>query len=164
MAGIFEINKWMLNAISETQNDGITRDIHIRDANIPKVNKKNINKLNILYSIFEDLVVIINETNTDGIGVYMSIELISNSKLLQGLPNNTSELEDLINEDWIFSEIIVYKPFKHELISLVEFYRTPIFLSNSNKNINVFYKEFRTQEEKLLDSFFTREINICYCP
>lgn len=151
-----KLRVWLIDAVKNVQNDGITRDIHVDELLRIQKDKKQ-TKLQYLLTFFQNVVKELELLNTDGLGIFLAITLNGNSKSLQGCPK-IGELDDLLNKHWKYSEVIVYKPYDPTSVSLLEFYRVPIVELKNQDNIDIFYKEYRMNK----DEGFERELNVVY--
>jgi protein-tyrosine phosphatase len=163
MAGIFNLEKWLVNALAEAKKSGITQDIHISELDVVDKNTP-IENIDFSISIFRKVTKILQDVDSEGIGVFLSIEL-QPSLLLGNIPNSIEEVAEQYNKSTV-PEIIIYKPYNSELPNKLQFYRCPILLFNLNKEdkFMIFYKEYRTIDEMIDNEDFHRELNIVYMP
>jgi hypothetical protein len=164
MDGNFNLEDWVVKAVENTKIDGITRDCHVSEIFHYKTLGSE-NKLLNSFKVFDDTVKILSRIDTKEICIYLNIDLESNNNVLSEIPKSFEDFKLLLNP-YTIPEIIVYKPFMPEIIALVELYRVPILsnIYNFQKNINIFYKEFRTENDIINNEKFNKELNIVYNP
>ncbi len=76
MDGIFNLEKWVRNALKNVKKNGINQDIHIDRILINYKNLSIKEKLFYSFTIFNDIVNKLSDFNTDGIGIYLNVDLI----------------------------------------------------------------------------------------
>jgi hypothetical protein len=163
-----DIESWIEGALKSVRENDLTEDLHIDE--LINVDYNNLDKREILnhcFIVFNKLVnhIINHKIQLDSLGIFLSIDLISESNVFLGKPSSLKELTEII-DTYSIPEIIVYKDINSDSIPLNEFYRVPLSYEtlNANKNIKVFYKEHRVIEGIGIDDVFTRELNLSYHP
>ena len=142
MDGIYNLNDWIILSTQQVLEDGTVATIHIdelRDYSRPEHLVKS------LVNLLEKMSFILEELNTSGLSIYLSVDL---------LPKSVNPLKFVNNLNWIeqevmprsVPEIIIYKPTGPEFIPLVELHRTPLDKENLGLkgHFNPFYKENRS--------------------
>lgn len=170
MDGIFnlKLRAWMVDAINRLTESGVAQDMHIDE--LFEVDFKTLSQKQSFEnccSIFKIVTKYAREMQLDlfEVGIFISIDLISESNIFMGLPASENEIIKSIDMDSI-PEIIIYKETRSNQIPLVEFYRTPVLNGKfeDSHRIKMFYKEYRLLEDILNNNEYTREINITLCP
>jgi len=163
-----KLRDWFQKAIAQIKFDGLSQDIHLDELIVGDYKALSRTEIfNWSYRVFENLIQYITVAKIDifEFNLFLSFELESESNVFQGKPFSVSEIETSLD---MFSvpEIILYHDVNPNIIPMVELYRTPLILDSfaENKNISVFYKEYRTLEEQISNSNYTRDINIVYKP
>lgn len=152
---IVELKEWVYKALQETCLNGTMRDAHIDQFASYRTNNKQ-ETFKQACRITNAVATISKNYNVEGVGVYLHLDLISNSKLLKGAPQNLTQLIELI-DIYHIPEVVVYKMVNSVDVVLNEFYRVPIRFEISllNDGLAVLYKEWRTHSEEE----FQREVN-----
>lgn len=170
MDGNFKTKKltsWMLKSIEALNVTDITQDIHVDEflEEFDLLRKEDVFMRSCL--LFKDLVAYleISKIRMDGINIFLSVDLISESNVFSGKPTSLTQVENLI-DDYSIPEIILYKESNPNEIPLTELYRVPILIDYFSKStpISIFYKEYRTFEDILNNGEFTRTIDVYYMP
>ena len=168
MDGNFKTKKlksWMLKSIAALKETGVTQDIHVDELleGFEFLRKEEVFMQSCL--LFKHLVdyLEISKINIDGINIFLSIDLTSESNEFTGKPTSLAEVERLI-DNYSIPEIILYKDSNSNEIPLTEFYRVPILIDYFTKStpICIFYKEYRTLEDILNSGEFTRTLDVYY--
>ncbi|GAB3806563.1 hypothetical protein GCM10028819_42170 [Spirosoma humi] len=155
-----KIEEWLLDAIVKTDLEGIALDRHIdqfgiyQPTNKTELFEKACSVINLVASI-------LTQEDTRNLGIYLHIDLISDSTMLSGAPRSIDELLDLVEEHSI-PEIVIYKPVESADVPLNEFYRTtlPFKLLNLHSQLIAIYKEYRSGFS--ISEEYQRELNIIF--
>jgi len=149
------ITEWLIKSIEEILSDGLVRDAHIDQfTTYPTADQKQ--TFQTACQIMSLVAKTLSSYDITGVGVYLHLDLISNSRRLKKAPKDLTELMGLIDIHCV-PEIIIYKPVESVNVPLNEFYRVPIRFETdlSETNLIVLYKEWRTHSGEE----FQREIN-----
>jgi hypothetical protein len=151
-----KLKEWVIKAIEETYSDGLTRDAHI-DLFTSYSTKSQEEIFQKACKVISLVAKTLEKYDTKGVGVYLHIDLVSNSKVLKKAPKDLTQLISLIEIHFI-PEVIIYKPIESADVPLNEFYRVPIKFEIDllESNLIVFYKEWRAD----FGEDFQREVNV----
>lgn len=155
-----KVKEWLLDAIVKTDLEGIALDRHIDQfETYQSTNKTELFEK--ACSVINLIAFILTEEDTRNLGIYLHIDLISNSSTLSGAPRDIDELLELIDEHSI-PEIVVYKPVESTDVPLNEFYRAPLpfKLLNLHPQLITLYKEYRSGFSTVEE--YQRELNIIF--
>jgi hypothetical protein len=141
-------------------------DIHIDLLNgFDKLNSKNPVAIGqFCISLFEQCLTSTSLEQIDNFQIELSIELESNSNILQGVPNSLSELLKSI-EVRCMPELLVYIPERKIFLPKIEYYACPLpfkILESNLKNVYSYYSEYRELEEKCENCEFSRRFTLGY--
>jgi len=170
MDGILHNNlrRWFRKAFAQLKLDGLAQDIHVDEffsGDYEALSKNEV--LYRSYQVFDCLIryLINHNISIDNFGLFLSVDLVSESNVLQGMPNSLAETEALLD---MFSipEIILHHDTNPNKIPLVELYRVLILCMPYavNNNIKIFYREIRTLQDHISNGDYIREINFIYSP
>jgi hypothetical protein len=156
---------WLRKAIKSVMTNGLSQDVHISEISNGKTANLNQEALFdhcLLISNLLSKILIKYNINKD-IEIYLSVELICIGNIFHGKPNN---LMDLMSSIDINSEpeIIIYKASQSTSTNLTELYRVPILINSNrvNRDIKIFYKEYRTFESLTKNEDYRRELMLIY--
>jgi hypothetical protein len=160
-----KLKSWMLKGIAALNDTGITQDIHVDELleKFDQLKKGDVFMRScLLFNYLVDYLEV-SKINTDGINVFLSIDLISESNVFTGKPTSLAEVESLI-DDYSIPEIVLHRDLNPNEIPLTEIYRVPILVDyfSMSTPISIFYKEYRAFEDVLNNGDFTRTIDVYY--
>lgn len=155
-----KVKGWLLEAIAKTDLEGIALDRHIdqfgtyQHTSKTELFKRACFVINLVASI-------LTQEDTRNLGIYLHIDLISDSTTLSGAPRNMDELLELIEKHSV-PEVVIYKPVESADVPLNEFYRTPLpfKLLDLHSHLIPIYKEYRSGDS--ISEEYQRELNIIF--
>lgn len=162
MDGIYNIREWLESSLKKVLEENIVIDTHI-DEFVDLYNGADILKSSM--QIFTKCAKELSTLKTEGISIYLSIELKSRSRKPSSCIKSYEELMSQIVQG-MMPEVIIYCPTEPEIIPLVELHRVPI---NRNvlylgEKVNIFLKENRTMDDILENRILQKELLFIYNP
>jgi hypothetical protein len=142
MDGIYNLEDWIKLFTQKVSKDDIVATVHVDELRDYSQSKHLIKSL---VDLLEEMSLILEELDTSGISIYLSVDLLPKSINPSKFVNSLSWIEQEVMPRSV-PEIIIYKPSDPEFIPLVELHRTPLDKENFGLkgHFNPFYKEDRS--------------------
>lgn len=162
MDGIYNIREWLDSSLEKVRKENIVVDAHIDEfvglyyeADILKSSRQ----------IFMECAKELSTLKTEGVSIYLSIELTSRSRKPSSIVKSYEELKSRVKQR-MMPEVIIYCPRESEIIPWVELHRVPVSkeVLYLGERVNVFLKENRTMDDILENRVLQKELLFIYNP